>query len=107
MVRASVKLSAAVGVKVTVKVQNDAAATVVPQSSVSAKSVPTVLLLMVRAADPILRKMVVCGALVLRMVCEPNCREKGDIATAGAFVAGSIFATKASVCPPNTVWSAD
>ena len=45
-----------------------AGATVVPQSSVSAKWAPIAVPLMVSAAEPILRKTVVCAELVLPML---------------------------------------
>src|SRR5208283_1508789 len=103
MVRNSVKGPFPVGVNVTVKVQDDAAATLAPQLSVSAKSGPMTRPLIVSAAEPILRKMTFCDALVLPTFWEPNCKEKGAIATADAFVVGSIFVTKASVSPPSAV----
>jgi hypothetical protein len=48
-----------VGLNVTLIVQREAAATSPPQSSLSAKSPLTVSLLIARAAEPILRKMLV------------------------------------------------
>lgn len=107
MVRASMRLPETVGARVTVNVQYDAAATVVPQSSVSAKSGSMVLPLMVSPFEPILRRTVVCDGLVLPTFSEPNSSDQGPIAIAGASVFGSIFVTKVSVCPPHTLWKAD
>src|ERR1700722_13801421 len=95
-----------VGLKVTEKVQKDAAATLVPQSSVSAKSPATVLLAMVRGALPMLRRIADIGELVVPTSTTLNWSKEGCIETPGS-LAGPIFKMKASACPPNKPWTAD
>src|SRR5277367_147696 len=94
------------GLKVTEKVQKEAAATLVPQSSVSAKSPTMVLLAMVRGALPMFRRMADIGGLVVPTSTTLNWSKEGCIETAGA-LAGPIFRMKASACPPNKTWTAD
>ena len=90
------------GVKVTVRVQNEAGATLVPQSSVSAKSPVTVLVLMDSGAVPMLRSTVELGAPVVPTVSMGNCRAYDSTATAEPLV-GPIFATKVSSPPDQEV----
>src|SRR5579871_49177 len=65
------------GVNVTVKVDIPAAGTIEPQSSVSAKSPVKVLVLILRAALPMLRITDVCAVLVLPTVRVENCKSEG------------------------------
>src|SRR5271157_2993979 len=95
------RVPAAVGVKVTDKVQLPAADTLVPQLSDSAKSPLAVMDEIVSAELPMLRSSTVCAVLVELTACEEYCREYGLRVTDGAEL-GPIFITKASVPPPCT-----
>ena len=103
IVRVPVRVPTPVGVNVIVNVQEDAGATVVPQSSVSAKSPLIDLLAIDKDCEPILRRRLVCEGLVVPIDSELNCNANGAMATAGAAVTGSILAMKESVGPPHTV----
>ena len=65
IVNVPVRVPLAVGVKVTLSVQVDPAATPFPQLSVSAKSPLAEMLVMCNGAVPLLERFTVCGALVV------------------------------------------
>ena len=88
------RVPAAVGVKVTDKVQLPAADTLVLQLSDSAKSPLAVIDEIASAELPMLRSRTVCAALVEFTACEEYCREYGLRVTDGAEL-GPIFITKA------------
>jgi hypothetical protein len=74
----------AVGVNIAVKVQKEPAGTLVPQSSVSAKSPVMVLVAMVKGAVPMLRRTVERSGLATPTLRVENCSKDGPIATAAA-----------------------
>src|ERR1700728_4154422 len=96
---------AAVGLKVTDKVQLPAAATLAPQLSDSAKFSVAVIEEIASAALPRLRTRTDCAVLVEPTACEGYCKEYGLRVTDGA-EADPIFITKASVLPPGMLWKA-
>src|SRR5438093_6561 len=98
----------AVGVKVTLMVQLDPAATELPQLLVWANSplFPPVKLIAVipNGAVPVFESVTAWGLLVVPTVCELKFRELGD---KPMVVGNSTLATKASASPPPKVlWNA-
>src|SRR5208282_3817009 len=96
---------AAVGVKVTDKVQLPAADTLGSQLFDSAKSPLAVIEEISSAELPMLRSRTLCAEVVEPICCEGYCREYGSSATDGAEF-DAIFITNASVFPPATVCKA-
>src|SRR5437773_9334469 len=74
---------AAVGVKVTLIVQLDPAATLVPQVLVSPKSPVTVMPEMASGSDPEFVRVTACDALVVSSGWLPKLRLPGDTPGAG------------------------
>ena len=110
MVSVALRAPAAVGLKVTLKVQLAPAASVAgnaPQVFVWAKSPLVAMALIVSGALPLLVSVTVCAALVVPTFWLPKLRLAGDSVTAGAVgAAGEILVTKASLPPPDVVWKA-
>jgi hypothetical protein len=84
MLKVPVRVPEAVGVKVMLMVQLAPAATELPQLSVSAKSPLGEILVIVRAALPVLDSITVCAALVVPTVWLAKVSEEAERLTAGA-----------------------
>jgi hypothetical protein len=84
MVRVPVLVPLAVGVKVTLRVQEALAATLEPQVLVSEKSPLVLMPLMLRVALPVLLRVTFCGLLLVPTACAENVNEVGERLTAGA-----------------------
>jgi hypothetical protein len=83
-VREPVRVPAAVGLKVTLMMQESPAVTLLPQLLVSEKSPLTVMLATASAALPVLLRVTVWGALVVPVACEPNVRLGGATPAIGS-----------------------
>jgi hypothetical protein len=93
MVNVPVRVPLAVGVKVTLNVHVDPAATPFPQLSPSAKSPLAEMLVICKGAVPLLERVTVCGALTLPTLWLPKVRLVGESEAPGS---REIFATKTS-----------
>src|ERR1700678_200882 len=94
-----------VGVKVTANVQVLAAARLVPQVLVWAKSPLAATDEIVSAELPMFRSRTDCAALSVPTLCVLYASALGASATAGAEL-GPILTTKVSEPPPSTFWKA-
>jgi hypothetical protein len=87
MVRVPATVPAAVGVKVSLIVQEPLAATLPAQVFVAAKLALGVMLVMVSAALPVLLSVTACDALIVPTFWLPNGRLDGETPATGAEVA--------------------